>query len=235
MVAMLADLGIPARMVTGYAGGDLSRDGASAVVREANAHAWVEARVGHGAEWTSFDPTPAAEVPALNRLRGRDRLRFSLALVESTWDRYILTYGFGEQVQLLSAITGAVDGLARHLPGTAAAAIAVLGIGALLRWLLRRPRDRRRLRGAPAPAASAVERVARRLQRAGVAVPASATVGWIRRRAQACWPQAAGALEALARLAERELYAGGGGAADRGAVRALWRQARRGMKRTGAN
>jgi len=237
MVAILADLGIPARMVTGYVGGDLSRDGASAVVREANAHAWVEARVGHGAEWTSFDPTPAAEVPALNRLRGRDRLRFSLALVESTWDRYILTYGFGEQVQLLSALAGAVDGLGRRLSWTAAAAgaIAVLGIGALVRWLLRRPARRRRLRGAPAPAASVIERVACRLQRAGVEVPASATVGWIRRRAQACWPQATGALEALTGLAERELYAADGGAADRGAVRALWRQARRGMKRTGSN
>jgi hypothetical protein len=90
-------------------------------------------------------------------------------------------------------------------------------------------------RVAPGPAAAAVERIARRLERAGLAVPPSATVSWIRRRAQACWPPAAGALVALAGLAERELYSGAGGTADRRTVRRLWRQAKRGMKGSGAN
>jgi transglutaminase-like putative cysteine protease len=56
--------GIPARMVMGYRVGEQSPFGYY-VVRERNAHAWVEAWVpGHG--WTTRDPTPESEL-AQNR------------------------------------------------------------------------------------------------------------------------------------------------------------------------
>ncbi len=107
MVALLVDLGIPARMVAGYSGGALSPDGDEAVVREANAHTWVEVRVGEGDGWTVFDPTPEGSVPSLSRPNSGDRIRWALDWVQSGWDRYILTFGLGEQVRLLSA---AADG-----------------------------------------------------------------------------------------------------------------------------
>src|SRR5204862_7560665 len=54
---MLRALGIPARLVTGYATGDYDPVLNQAVVRERDAHAWVEAYFpGHG--WVPFDPTP---------------------------------------------------------------------------------------------------------------------------------------------------------------------------------
>ena len=46
MVALLNDIGIPARMVAGFSGGSLSFNGEEAVIRQANAHTWVEAWVG---------------------------------------------------------------------------------------------------------------------------------------------------------------------------------------------
>lgn len=59
-LALLArSRGVPARVVTGYRGGDLNRAFGYTVVRERHAHAWVEAWVD-GA-WRSFDPTPPVD------------------------------------------------------------------------------------------------------------------------------------------------------------------------------
>ena len=54
---MLRHLGIPARLATGYATGDYDPVLNQAVVREHDAHAWVEVWFpGHG--WVPVDPTP---------------------------------------------------------------------------------------------------------------------------------------------------------------------------------
>ena len=235
MVAILSELGIPARIVAGYSGGSLALDGKSAVVREANAHTWVEARVGQGPEWTSFDPTPAAEVPSLARATGRERVRWALQWAQSSWDRYLLTFGFGEQVQVLSAITSTIETAARALSwwmfGAAAAVVAISVL--LRRWLRGRQPRLRRSRGAGTPAATVLARVAGRLDRAGVEVPPRATLRWIANRARARWPAIGAAIGELTWLAERELYAAASPQpADRAVVRKLWAQARRGMKQT---
>ncbi|MGO8992089.1 MAG: transglutaminase domain-containing protein [Polyangiaceae bacterium] len=53
--------GIPARLVTGYRVAEWSPFAREYVVREKNAHAWVEAWV-NGA-WRTYDPTPLQELP----------------------------------------------------------------------------------------------------------------------------------------------------------------------------
>lgn len=54
-VMMLRAAGIPARVVTGYQGGELNGD--YMIVRQSDAHAWAEAYIdGH---WQRFDPTGA--------------------------------------------------------------------------------------------------------------------------------------------------------------------------------
>lgn len=49
--------GIPARVVIGYRGGDWNPWSRTITVRDANAHAWVEAWDGAAGKWLRFDPT----------------------------------------------------------------------------------------------------------------------------------------------------------------------------------
>ncbi|HEX4446453.1 MAG TPA: transglutaminaseTgpA domain-containing protein [Polyangiaceae bacterium] len=57
--------GIPARVVMGYRVGEESPFGYD-IVRERNAHSWVEAWLP-GRGWSSFDPTPDTEIPQNQR------------------------------------------------------------------------------------------------------------------------------------------------------------------------
>lgn len=58
MVVMLRDLGVPARLVEGYTTGALDEQTGKYVVREEDAHAWVEVYFpGYG--WVEFEPTPS--------------------------------------------------------------------------------------------------------------------------------------------------------------------------------
>jgi transglutaminase-like putative cysteine protease len=236
MVALLDAVGIPARMVAGYSGGSLSLSGEEALVRQANAHTWVEARVGHGERWTAFDPTPAGEVPPLNRPTGTERLRWTLEWVQSSWDRYVLTFGFGEQMQLISVAADVIDFVVRGLSGRHILwVLAASGLGFLL-WLWMRHRPAPSLgalrRSRRAPATAALGRVSRRLEKNGVEVPPSATLRWIANRSRALWPGAGAAVSELAWLAERELYADEKRhISDRAKIRDLWARARQGMRR----
>src|SRR2546421_12122618 len=63
---ILRSLGIPARLATGYATGDYDPILNQAVVREHDAHAWVEVWFpGHG--WVPVDPTPGVSPLAATR------------------------------------------------------------------------------------------------------------------------------------------------------------------------
>lgn len=74
MTVLLRAGGIPARMVTGFYGGTLVEAGDYYVVRQGDAHAWVEVYFpGYG--WSVFDPTPVAARPgALETYAARMRL-----------------------------------------------------------------------------------------------------------------------------------------------------------------
>jgi transglutaminase-like putative cysteine protease len=61
MVVMLREVGVPARMVEGYTAGTFDPVTQRYVVREVNAHAWVEVYFpGYG--WIEFEPTPSEAV-----------------------------------------------------------------------------------------------------------------------------------------------------------------------------
>jgi protein-glutamine gamma-glutamyltransferase len=63
---MLRSLGIPARLATGYATGDYDPLLNQAVVRERDAHAWVEVWFGQYG-WVPVDPTPGVDPLAITR------------------------------------------------------------------------------------------------------------------------------------------------------------------------
>ena len=58
MVVILREMGIPARLVTGFLGGEFNNLGDYYLVRESDAHAWVEVYFPEYG-WVSFDPTPS--------------------------------------------------------------------------------------------------------------------------------------------------------------------------------
>jgi len=62
---LLRDAGIPARVVTGYQGGEINPRGGYMIVRQSDAHAWSEAYVG--GEWRRYDPTAAVAPSRIER------------------------------------------------------------------------------------------------------------------------------------------------------------------------
>ena len=66
LALMVRELGIPSRLATGYATGDYDPILNQAVVRERDAHAWVEVYfASHG--WVPVDPTPGVDPLAATR------------------------------------------------------------------------------------------------------------------------------------------------------------------------
>ncbi|RTK99023.1 MAG: transglutaminase domain-containing protein, partial [Neisseriaceae bacterium] len=61
-VFLMRAAGVPARVVTGYMGGELNPVGGYLIVRQSDAHAWAEVWLGN-AGWQRVDPT-AAVAPA---------------------------------------------------------------------------------------------------------------------------------------------------------------------------
>jgi len=233
MVVLLDAIGVPARMVGGYSGGSASAVGDELTVHEANAHAWVEVWLGPERGWRSFDPTPAANVPGLSEGRVRDRIRFAWEWLQSSWDRYVLTFGMAEQMDLLAVLGSAIVApLLAHWRQVAAVLVAAAAVAAAVTALRRGPRRgrRRAAGGARSPAARAIALLARRLERGGVMVPTAATVRWIGRTAATRWPQVAGEIGELAELAERELYADGPSPAGAAEARRLWFGLRRALR-----
>ncbi|HEX9502585.1 MAG TPA: transglutaminaseTgpA domain-containing protein [Thermoanaerobaculia bacterium] len=103
MVALMTALDVPARIVGGFYGGKLNPLTGYFVVRREDAHAWVEVFDGSG--WRTFDPTPADLRPG-NAQSGLLRA-YASALNDSVnyfWDRYILTFGLGDQMALAEAV-----------------------------------------------------------------------------------------------------------------------------------
>jgi len=71
---------VPARVVTGYLGGEWNPSGGYFLVRQADAHAWAEVWLAGGG-WTHFDPTAVVAPERLQR-GIRDLLPGSLSLPE---------------------------------------------------------------------------------------------------------------------------------------------------------
>ena len=103
MVLMLRSQGIPARLVTGFLGGEYNPFEGYFIVRERNAHAWVEAYLA-GEGWRIFDPTPPAGRPV------EDSPGFMLLTQQAwdfmlfRWDRYVLTFGLYDQLQIFGGL-----------------------------------------------------------------------------------------------------------------------------------
>lgn len=99
MVVLLREAGVPSRIVNGFVGGTPNGHGNFYLVRESDAHSWVEVYFpGHG--WVSFDPTPEGrDTPQDGFLAAAasyiDYLRFR-------WNRYVIDFSERDQMRLLA-------------------------------------------------------------------------------------------------------------------------------------
>ncbi|MBI2215439.1 MAG: DUF3488 domain-containing protein [Acidobacteria bacterium] len=172
MVLLLAARGVPARIAGGFYGGEYNPFGGYFVIRQRDAHAWVE--MWDGERWTTWDPTPSDLRP------GADQPNVVLAYVSAVaesinffWDRYILTFGLSDQVNLIaSAFYAARDAIAAIRGGFGIASqlrpiliVAAVVAGALIVALALRRRLRLTL----------FDLLARRLAKAGIVVAPSTT------------------------------------------------------------
>lgn len=108
--------GIPARVVTGYQGGEVNPINNELIVRQADAHAWAEIWVAQEG-WVRIDPTasvsplrveggvnaalgPIGVFPSLlaaDRLRVLSQLRYAWQAMNSQWDQWVVGYNMDRQ------------------------------------------------------------------------------------------------------------------------------------------
>lgn len=213
-VAMRA-AGIPARVVTGYQGGEVNPVDGWLIVRQYDAHAWTEVWLA-GRGWLRVDPTAisaptridlnlAAAVPAGDPLPLLMRIdlawlrdiRFRWEAVANTWNQWVLGYNPERQRDLLRRL-----GMPQPDWQSMTAALAVLSglaLLALTAWTLRQRRRRD-------PALALWDKLSKRLARRGLArQPAEGPLDYARRVAAAL-PPLADDMHAIAGLYARLRY-----------------------------
>jgi hypothetical protein len=102
MAMMLRALRIPARVVNGFRGGEYNDLTGSYIVREKDAHSWVEAYFPEYG-WVTFDPTPAG--PSAAPATGWSRLALYMDAAGQLWREWIVNYDFSHQVRLRTEIS----------------------------------------------------------------------------------------------------------------------------------
>jgi transglutaminase-like putative cysteine protease len=97
MAILLRAAGVPTRLVNGFLAGEYNPVGGDYIVRQSDAHSWVEVYVP-GAGWLEFDPTP----PDPNERPNGVLAQFSHVAdaAELYWNSYILIYDSSTQLQL---------------------------------------------------------------------------------------------------------------------------------------
>jgi len=189
-VILMRAMDIPARVVTGYQGGELNTLDGFWVVRQSSAHAWAEVwEAGRG--WVRVDPTSVvapARIGEFQRLEapqgavGRALRTFSPTLMaqlrifweatNNSWNQWVLNYTQGRQLNLLQNLgfeSPSWEDLSYVLIGILVAA-ALLGAGWTL-WdhaqhdpwvrLLARARKRLDKAGIPSTPATSPRQLAR--------------------------------------------------------------------------
>ncbi|MHC4414209.1 MAG: transglutaminase TgpA family protein [Planctomycetota bacterium] len=105
LAALCHGVGVPARLVTGYVALEYHDASRQYIVRESNAHAWVEVQTGPH-RWETFDSTPPA---TLREIHGApptlaDRLRSIFDRFEVTWRNEFVAFDRQSQANLIQAL-----------------------------------------------------------------------------------------------------------------------------------
>ena len=111
MAIMLRTQGIATRIVNGFHGGEYNDTADVTVVRQRNAHAWVEVYFPRENVWVPFDPTPVAGQPGSGATPGiAGTVNKYLEALETFWIQYFVAFDNQEQRSLARSVrNGFVD------------------------------------------------------------------------------------------------------------------------------
>jgi hypothetical protein len=102
MVLLLRNTGIPARNVAGFLGGQWNRIGNYLIIREGDAHSWVEAHLPDRG-WVMFDPTPASSSPDFITNPFFTTLLQFFDVVSLAWQKHVIAYDLSRQSKFMKA------------------------------------------------------------------------------------------------------------------------------------
>jgi len=177
-VFLMRAMGVPARVVTGYQGGDINPVDGFFVVRQSDAHAWAEVWFDNYG-WQRVDPTAAVDPTRIEHtLRERrteglaslqdrwtwlSQLRLNREALENAWNQWFLSYSADRQRALMSWV-----GLSPNIENVATVAVTIFSLllGALAVASLRRKSVRD-------PFADIIFELRAKLAAGGVAVPST--------------------------------------------------------------
>lgn len=111
MAVMLRTQGIATRVVNGFQRGEFNETADVFVVRQKNAHSWVEVYFPGENAWVTFDPTPAAgQGQAVVSSGIVKRMNNYLEALEMFWIQYFVAYDSAEQRSLFASVKQGVSG-----------------------------------------------------------------------------------------------------------------------------
>jgi protein-glutamine gamma-glutamyltransferase len=214
---MLRAAGVPSRIVAGYQGGEMNPLGSHLLIRQLDAHVWVEAWLP-GRGWVEFDPTAAVapsriemgldqaladfgEVSLVSALRNNPllaRLSYLADYIEFGWAKWVIGYSQQRQLEFLGRWLGELT------PGRMALALAA-GVATVMLvivlWVLWRGRGPQLTWWQREYA-----RMVKLLRRRGVVAADGLTPSALVDQGAARWPQAAALLKDWQHCYERVAY-----------------------------
>jgi transglutaminase-like putative cysteine protease len=165
-VVLMRAAGIPARVVTGYQGGEINAVDGFMTVRQSDAHAWAEVWLNQRG-WVRVDPTSAVAPERVSRnlssvipprmlgglitldreranawISGIRSLRHNWDALNNTWNQWVLDYSLAKQQNLLQSL-GFTN------PDWRMLAALLTGCGSLVLLLTAFPLVRNRIKIAP--------------------------------------------------------------------------------------
>ena len=155
-VFLMRAAGIPARVVTGYLGGEYNAAGNYYIVRQSDAHAWAEVWLD-ATGWQRIDPTAAiaperverglstvqtAALPYMARMQWLYSLRMNWDALSYQWNQWVVGYDSERQFAYLSRF--GLESLSKQVLYLTAGLGIIITLFALsmLRHLFKRERDK---------------------------------------------------------------------------------------------
>lgn len=241
-VVLMRAMEVPARVVTGYQGGEMNPVDGFVTVRQSDAHAWTEVWLA-GRGWTRVDPTsvvaPVRIEQGLRELarqssggplftiggnagaswaRVIQRLRFNWEALENSWNQWVLSYSAQQQMSLLDRLGFTPDWRVLGI----LLALSVSIVATVLAIVSLRHRVRRD------PLAELETRFRARLDQAGVQCQATDGLRALSGRlANELAPASRNEAEAILQLLERWRYSPASASVPAAAIRGLSGRVRR--------